>query len=67
MYQTTITLNEFADLLLDFELRAKSDLGGAIGVTGYHPDLGNVVAVQDGSTVTLMSERPLSFSYTKAH
>jgi hypothetical protein len=63
LHQTTITLNEFADLLLDFELRAKSDLGGALSITGRHPDLGNAVVVQDGATVIVMSERPLSMSH----
>ena len=62
MHQTEITLEEFKDLLVDFDIRETCDLGGALSITGRHPDLGPVVAVQDGANVFLLTERPLSFS-----
>lgn len=62
MHQTEITLEEFHDLLIDFQVRDECDLGGALSITGWHPDLGPVVAVQDGATAFLLTKRPLSFS-----
>jgi hypothetical protein len=62
VHQTEITSGEFEDLLVDFEIRETCDLGGAISITGRHPDLGPVVAVQDGANVFLLTERPLSLS-----
>jgi hypothetical protein len=62
VHQTEITLEEFQDLLVDLEIRETCDLGGALSITGRHPDLGPVVAVQDGANVFLLTQRPLSFS-----
>jgi hypothetical protein len=62
VHQTEITLEEFQDLLVEFEIRETRDLGGALSITGRHPDLGPVVAVQDGTNVFLLTERPLSFT-----
>jgi hypothetical protein len=62
VHQTEITLEEFKDLLVDFEIRETCNLGGALSITGRHPDLGPLVAVQDGANVFLLTERPLSFS-----
>jgi hypothetical protein len=61
LHQIEITVEEFRDLLVDFEMRETCDLGGALSITGQHPDLGPVVAVQDGTNVFLVTERPLSF------
>jgi hypothetical protein len=60
MQQTTITPEEFAELVVDLEVRHKCDLGGVLSLTGRHPDLGAVVAVQDGVNVFVLTERPLS-------
>jgi hypothetical protein len=62
MHQTSITLDEFADLVVDFEVSDKSDFGGVVSMTGHHPDLGPVTAVQDGRNVFLLTERPLAYS-----
>ena len=62
MHQTAITLEELADLVVDLEVRDKCDLGGVLSITGRHPDLGPVTAVQDGANVFLLTERPLTLS-----
>jgi hypothetical protein len=62
VHQTEITLQEFHDLLVDFQVREQCELGGALSLTGWHPDVGSVVAVQDGATAFLLTDRPLSFS-----
>jgi hypothetical protein len=62
LHQIEITLEEFHDLLVDFEMHESNDLGGALSMTGRHPDLGPVVAVLDSPNVFLLTERPLSFS-----
>jgi hypothetical protein len=62
VHQTEITLEEFQDFLVDFEIREQSELGGVLSITGWHPDLGRVVAMQDGASAFLLTARPLSFS-----
>jgi hypothetical protein len=62
VHQTEITLGEFQDFLVDFQVREQCELGGTLSITGWHPDLGPVVAVQDGATAFLLTERPLSLS-----
>jgi len=62
VHQTEITLEEFQDLLVDFDIREESELGGVLSITGWHPDLGRVVAVRDGASAFLHTARPLSFS-----
>jgi hypothetical protein len=62
VHQTEITLEEFQDLLVDFDIREENELGGAQSITGWHPDLGRVVAVQDGASAFLLTARPLSYS-----
>jgi hypothetical protein len=60
MQQTIITPEEFAELVVDLDVRDKCDLGGVLSLIGHHPDLGAVIAVQDGVNVFVLTERPLS-------
>jgi hypothetical protein len=62
VHQTEITVEEFQDLLVDLDIREESELGGVLSITGWHPDLGRVVALQDGASAFLHTARPLSFS-----
>jgi hypothetical protein len=62
VHQTDITLEEFDDLLADFEINDRCEMGSALSITGRPPDLGPVVAIRDDRTVTLLTQRPLSFN-----
>jgi hypothetical protein len=62
VHQTEITVEEFQDLLVDLDIREESELGGVLSITGWHPDLGRVVAVRDGASAFLHTAHPLSFS-----
>ncbi len=42
-------------------MRERSEVGTVLSTSGRHPDLGRVVAVQDGASVFLLTERALSF------